>query len=447
MSRMLTHPRNRTVPQRTVSSFALAATVCLAILVVTRPSPAADWPNYRGPSHDGISREKLPATAWGLTGPRAVWKAPAPGGFSSFAVAEGRAFTQVSRSVEGVQREVLVALDAASGKELWAATLGVAKYDGGGNAGTKDNAGGDGPRSTPAVDGNRVYALDARLVLACFDAATGRQVWRKDLVAEHAARNITWQNAASPVIEGDLILVAGGGEGQALLGIDKATGKTTWKGENDRMTHATPVVAPLLGIRQAIFFTQSGLVGVRPTDGKVLWRQPFRYSTSTAASPVVSGDIVYCSAGYGVGAGAYRIRREGESFTSTELWRAEGKLQNHWSTPVVRDGHLYGMFGFKEYGACPLKCVELATGKEKWSAPGFGPGNVTLVDGHLVALGDAGQLVLVEATPDAYREKARADILEGKCWSTPTVAGGRVYARSTTEAACVELGGTATAAR
>lgn len=432
------------VPTITAATGFLAFALAGAVI---SPVPAADWPIYRGVGHDGVSRETLAVTRWGDTGPTQVWKTPTPGGFSSFVVADGRAYTLVGRPVEGVGREVLLALDAASGKELWAATLAIAKYDGGGNSGTKENSGGDGPRSTPAVADGRVYALDARLGLSCFDAVSGRPVWRKDLVTEHGARNISWQNAASPVIEGNVVLVAGGGEGQALLGIDKVSGQTVWKGENDRMTHATPVVADLLGRRQAIFFTQSGLVSVEPATGKVLWRQPFRYSTSTAASPVVAGDVVYCSAGYGVGAGAYRIREEGGSFHSTELWRAEGKLQNHWSTPVVRDGHLYGLFGFKEYGACPLKCVELATGKEKWSTGGFGPGNVTLVGDQLVVLGDAGQLVVVQATPEAYRETARADILGGKCWSTPAFAGGRVYARSTTEGVCVDLARSVAVAR
>ncbi|MBL9125994.1 MAG: PQQ-like beta-propeller repeat protein, partial [Verrucomicrobiales bacterium] len=306
-------------------------------------------------------------------------------------------------------------------------------------SGTDTNKGGDGPRSTPTVDGAPVYVLDGRLNLVCYEAATGKQVWKRDILGEHAGRNITWQNAASPVVDGNRIFVAGGGEGQALLAFDKASGKVLWKGQNDRMTHATPVVADLLGTRQVIFFTQSGLVAVAPADGRVLWRQEFPFKTSTAASPIVAGDIVYCSAGYGVGAGAYRISKNGAEFRSTELWRKPGKLQNHWSTPVYRDGHLYGIFGFKEYGNAPLQCIELATGAEKWSKPGFGPGNVTLVDGHLLVLGDAGQLAIVEATPTAYKETARATVLKGKCWTTPSYTDGRVYARSTVEAVCLEL--------
>ncbi|MGE3311567.1 MAG: PQQ-binding-like beta-propeller repeat protein [Limisphaerales bacterium] len=419
-------------PTRSPILLAVASTLFLA-------SAKADWPNYRGPNHDGKASEKLASHSFPSSGPREVWKTDSPGGFASLSVADGRAFTLVGRSIDGAPTEVLVALDAKSGKELWAVNLAVSRYRGGGDAGTPDNKGGDGPRSTPTVDGGLVYVLDGLLNLVCVEAASGKTVWRKDLLREHAGRNITWNNAASPVIDGDLVFVAGGGEGQSLLGIHKKTGAVVWKGEDDLMTHATPVATTIHGVRQILFFTQKGLVSVAPADGRVLWRQPFLYKTSTAASPIVAGDIVYCSAGYGVGAGAYRISKSGERFESTELWRMNGKLQNHWSTPIHHQGHLYGIFGFKEYGEAPLQCIELATGTVKWSHPGYGPGNVTFVDGHLLVLGDAGQLAIVEATPEAYREKAKADILAGKCWSTPSYTQGRVYARSTTEAVCIDL--------
>lgn len=433
-----------TSPGKPALALALTLATCLTAPLraasaesVANNSP--DWPAYRGRHADGISTEKLVTATFPASGPRAVWKVPASAGFSSLTVAGGRAYTLVARDLEGAKRETVVALDATTGKELWAHPLGVAKYDGGGDSGTKENGGGDGPRSTPTIDGDRVYALDSRLLLVCLEAATGREVWRRDILAEHAGRLIAWQNSASPVVEGSLVFMAGGGEGQALLGLDKQTGKTVWKGEDDKMTHATPVVATLLGQRQVIFFTQSGLVAVKPENGQVLWRQAYPFKVSTAASPVVAGDIVYCSAGYGVGGGAYRISKEGGTFKSTQLWRTPGKTESHWSTPVYHDGHLYGIFGTKIYGAAPLRCIELATGVEKWSHDGFGPGNVTFVDGHLLVLGDAGQLVIVEATPEAYRESARARILAGKCWSTPTYTGGRVYARSTQEAVCLDL--------
>jgi outer membrane protein assembly factor BamB len=370
-----------------------------------------------------------------------VWKTSTPLGFSSFSVSQGRAFTLVQREQDGAKREVCLALDAQSGTPLWEQPIGVAKYDGGGDSGTSDNKGGDGPRSTPSVDGDSVYILSAHLVLACLDAATGEQRWSQDIIREFNGRNISWQSAASPVVDGDLVFVAGGGPGESLLAFHKTSGELAWKTGDEKMTHATPAPATIHGVRQVIFFTQSGLVAVEAATGTRLWQYAFPYRVSTAASPVVGGDIVYCSAGYGVGAAAVQLARSGGKFAVMELWRSRGDrpIASHWSTPVYHDGHLYGMFSFKNYGDGPVKCVELKTGKVKWEQKGFGPGNLILAGNRLLALGDAGQLVLIEATPDSYRELARADILEGKCWSTPILSGGRIYARSTLEGVCLEV--------
>lgn len=422
------------------SSFALALASCLlAPVLLPAHTAAAGWPQYRGPHLDGSTAESV--GPWDGQGPRLVWKHPTPDGFSSFSVSEGRAFTLIQGKVEGANREICVAFDADSGRRLWERPVGVAKYDGGGDSGTSSNSGGDGPRSTPAVDGDSVYVLSAQLYLACLDAATGEQRWSKDILREFKGRNITWQSAASPLIDGNLVFVAGGGPDQSLLAFDKTSGEAVWKMGDERMTHATPTIATLLGTRQVIFFTQNGLVSVEATTGMPLWRYAFPYRVSSAASPVVGGDIVYCTAGYGVGAAAVRVTRSGERFAATELWRSRGDrpVANHWSTPVYHDGHLYGMFSFKEYGTGPVKCVELATGKVKWEQKGFGPGNMILANDRLLALSDAGELVLMEASPAAYRELARADVLEGKCWSTPALSGGRVYARSTVEGVCLEV--------
>ncbi|HEY6169033.1 MAG TPA: PQQ-binding-like beta-propeller repeat protein [Verrucomicrobiae bacterium] len=415
---------------------------CVAAALLLLPAVTrADWAAYRGPNFDGISAETGIAKKWPASGPKVQWKIPTPLGFSSFTVANGRAYTIVTREVQGAPQETVVALDANTGKELWSFPIGIAKYDGGGDSGAPDNKGGDGPRSTPTIDGGKLYALSCNLALVCVDAAKGTRLWARNILIEHGGEMIKWKNAASPVIEGNLLFMAGGGPGQALLALDKNTGKTVWKSQDDKMTHSTPTVATILGVRQVIFFTQKGLVSVTPAAGAVLWRYDFPFKVSTAISPVVCGDIVYCSAGYGVGGGAVKLAKSGSAFTATEIYRTTGDktIANHWSTPVFKDGYLYGMFQFKEYGAGPMKCVEAATGKVVWEKPGFGPGNVTLVDGHLLALSDAGHLVLVEATPKAYTEVSRAKVLTGKCWSTPIFSGGRVYARSTKEGVCVDV--------
>jgi outer membrane protein assembly factor BamB len=416
---------------------ALALLACLPMLTLA----AADWPSYRGPEGNGRTAEKLPV-AWPAGGPKVLWKVASPGGFGSFAVAGGQAFCLELREANGAEQEVLVARDAASGKEAWALPLGTMKIHDGGDDGTSDNKGGDGPRSTPAVAGGKVYVFSQRLVLTCVDAATGKEVWKHDLVKEFEGRNISWMNAQSPVIEDGLVLVAGGGPNQTLLAFQAADGQVAWKGHTDTITHATPVVATLGGQRQAVFFLKSGLLAVEPKTGKELWRYAFPFKVSTAASPVVAGDIVYCSAGYGVGGGAARVIKKGDGWEATEIYRKPGNnpLANHWSTPVLHEGHLYGMFQFKEYGSGPVKCVDVATGDVKWTQPGFGPGHVIGSGNQVLALTDAGELVVFAASPKAYQEVGRADVLAGKCWTTPVLAGGRVYARSTKEAVCLDLG-------
>lgn len=400
---------------------------------------AADWSQFRGPNHDGTSSETI-LTSWPAAGLTTVWKHPLTAGFSAITVGGGKAFTLVLRDIDGAPQEVCVALDANTGNELWATPLGIAKYDGGGDSGTPDNKGGDGPRSTPAYDSGKVYTYSSKMVLQCLDAATGRQVWSSDIIHEHDGHNIHWENASSPVIDYNLVFVAGGGAGQALLAFDKNDGHVVWKTQDDKFTQSTPIVANVLGQRQLIFFTQSGLVSVLPATGDLLWRYPFKYATSTAMTPVVSGDIVYCSAAYGVGAGACKISKTDSGFQATQLWfQPASVLQNHWSTPVTKDGYLYGISGQAQYGKAPLVCVELATGKVMWSQAGFGPGGCTLVDGCVLVLSDAGDLVLVKASPDSFQEVGRSHVLAGKCWNSAGVSSGRIYARSTKEGVSLDV--------
>jgi outer membrane protein assembly factor BamB len=385
---------------------------------------AADWTQYRGPNHDGSTPENI-LTTWPKEGPAVVWKAPIGESFGSFAVGGGKAYIFIERG----GNEVCVALDANTGKEVWAATIGKTIFE---------KQGGNGPRSTPTIDGNAVYVLGTFLRLVCLNAADGKEIWAKDLGKEaggsvqlQTAGINNWGVASSPVLDGNLIYVHGGGKGGSLLGIDKKTGNIVWKSEDELLTHASAVPATIHDIRQVIFFCKSGLVSVAADTGKALWKHPFPWK------------IVYCSAGYGVGGGACKISKSANGLSAAELWRAQpGQLANHWTTPVCKDGYLYGIYGFKEYGTAPLQCVEIATGKVMWSKPGFGSGGGTILVGgtHVLVQGDKGPLVLVEASPKGYVETARAQPLGGdKFWSMAVVANGRIYARNTKEAICLDV--------
>ena len=413
---------------------------CVAMACCGHLAVGQDWPQYRGPDGDGKISAELGSIGWSEGDPKIVWSKQTPLGFSSFSIEDGRAITLVARQNEaGVAEQNCVALDAKTGEELWAYALSEHDYGrGGGDKGARNNRGGDGPRSTPTIDGDHVYVYDAQMLLVCLKADSGELVWKVDVVKDFGGINIPWSNAISPVVDGDLVLIAGGGDGQAMMGLNKLTGEVVWKtgDEDELMTHATPTLCDINGKHQVIFFMQSGLISLDPADGSELWRTPFPYSVSTAASPVVTGNLVYCSAGYGVGAGLFEI---GEDMSVKEVWRKPNRLINHWSTPVVHDGHLYGLYEFKKYGKAPLQCIELATGEIKWEKRGFGPGNCILVGDKLAVLADSGSLVIVEAKPDAYQEIVHGKIVEGKCWSTPAYSDGKLYIRSTKEGACVDV--------
>jgi outer membrane protein assembly factor BamB len=346
----------------------------------------------------------------------------------------------VRRPVGDQEQEFCVALDAATGAELWASDpLGIADYPHGGVGSD------DGPRSTPSVDGDRVYVLTSYLRLYCLGATNGAVVWSKDLRTEYGSDVIAWQSAASPLIDGDLIFVICYAANQCLLAFHKSDGSEAWKGQNDVMTQATPVVATIARVRQIIFFAQSGLVSVTPDTGAVLWRYPFPFSTSTAASPVVGDDIVYCSATYGMGAGAVRITSSGTQLATNQVWRTPGANMNHWATPVYQGGHLYGIYG---ESSTTLRCIEMTTGNENWRQGGVGLGGVLLVAGHVLVLTDNGYLLLVKPDPRAYAEAARFRALDGsqssfpglvRCWNVPAISDGRIYVRSTTEAVCLDV--------
>jgi outer membrane protein assembly factor BamB len=390
-----------------------------------------DWPQYRGPNHDGVSSEAI-RTNWSEQNPQVLWRVPLNAGLSSFAVSGGRAYTQVLRAVDGVDQEFCVALDAGTGQELWAVPMGKAVYDGG-------VGDGDGPRSTPSVDGDRVYVLSSYLLLACLDANTGQPVWTNDLTKTFGSSVIAWQNAASPLIDGDLVLLNCKAAGNSLLGFHKADGGVAWQGQSDYMTQATPVLATILGVRQAIFFAQSGLVSIDPASGRVLWRYPVTYNgTSVAASPVVAGDLVYCSRAYPTAAGALAVQvtASGTNLQAKPVWSKPNQLMNHWCTPVQVGGYLFGHYG---QGSLTFKCVEMSTGTEKWSRAGFGYGSAIAVGGNILALSDTGDLVLVAPDPSAYTEIDRFTALSGKCWNVVAISDGRIYARSTTEGVCLDV--------
>lgn len=415
-------------PQTNEPVFRRGGLLFTALLILTSQVLAADWPQYRGPNHDGSTPESIRAN-WAEHPPQVLWRRAFEPGFSSVVVSGGRLFTMVKR----VAREFAVCLDAATGAELWAVNLDRAQYTD--LAGYSNNM--DGPRSTPSVDGDRVYVFTSYLKLYALRADTGAVLWKRDFVAELSSAVIAWENAASPLVLGDLILLNSNAEGRRLMALNKIDGTTVWSTANDVLTHATPVPARIHDTDQVIFLTGSGLVSVVPETGAVLWRLGFTPSfTSTASSPVVAGDYVHASAAYAAGTWVGRVSKTGSVFSAIQVYRQRGNaFQIHWATPVHHSGFIYAVASPSSFQA-RLVCLDVANGVNRWERAQVGSGNIgygSLIKtaNILVVLTESGELVLVEPNPAAYTETARFKALDAYCWNHPTLSEGRLYARST----------------
>ena len=411
-----------------------------ALLGVIGPEVrAADWSHIMGPRYDRKTTEQVePKSISGQL--RRVWEISADGGFSSFVTGNGKAYTVVPTEVGGKMRETAMAVDRKTGKKLWSTPLGEGGYRSGGERGAPGNEGADGPRATPVFANNRVFIFGGHFDLYALDSETGRIVWQHDLIKEFGGKEIVWSNAATPLLVGDRVLVAGGGRNQTYLAFNASNGEVAWKSGTDRPTHSTPVLATIHGKEQAIFLMERGLVSLDPANGSELWHFPFPYRTSTAASPVVWGDIVNCAAAYGVGGAACQVKRAGDTWETAELWRTPGNdVAAHWTTAIVHDGYLYGLYGHRDFGKNAMKCVDIRTGKILWEKPGFGPSQLIMAGNRLVATTDFGELVLVEPSPSAFREVARRKLIEGKVWASPAVSDGQLLLRSTSKGVCYEL--------
>jgi len=403
----------------------------------------ADWPQYRGANHDGISADRI-NQQWSGSVTNPVWMVTFTNGLSSFTVSGGRAFTQVGRTIDGAAREVCLALSVINGAELWATDVDEAYYPNGG-VGTDD-----GPRTTPSVEGGSVFVLSSYLKLYRLNATNGAVIWQKDLTNLFGGTVIAWQNAASPLLDNDLIFVNANCGTSTLMALRTVDGSLVWRSQNEAMTHSTPVVATIQGVRQVIFATQSGLVSLDPLSGNLLWRfhYPFFYNTTLGVSPVVYQDMVFvCGAHvYNMGSVVMRASLTNGTWTTKQLWWTNNPA-SHWMTPVCHQGFLYGQFGIQTYDSvrAQLKCIDMQSGAEKWSTNGFGRGATILVDEHLLTITENGQLVLIQPNTNAYTEVARFlaipnyDDFTNKCWNTPAVCDGRVYVRSTACGACFDF--------
>jgi len=391
----------------------------------TTDAPAARrpyWTDFRGPRRDGHYRQRPIATRWPARGLTPIWKQPVGGGYASFVIAGGRAFTIEQRGPQ----EAVAAYDVATGRELWTNAW---------DAEFHEFMGGDGPRATPTWSDGRVYALGALGELRCLDETTGRVLWRVNILEDNGASVLQWGTAASPlVVDNTVVVLPGGPGGRSVVAYDRRTGARVWSALDDRAAYSSPILVTLGGVRQIVVFSASRLLGVTPDRGELLWEYPWttQYDVN-AGQPIVIGDNrVFISSGYGAGAAVVELTRNGERFSVREVWR-NIRMKNQFTSSVLYDGFIYGL------DEAILACVDAGTGDLKWKGGRYGYGQVVLASGHLIVLTEDGDIALVRATPERHEEIVRFPALDGKTWNHPALSDGYMLVRNLKEMAAFDL--------
>ncbi|MCZ7644104.1 MAG: PQQ-like beta-propeller repeat protein [Planctomycetota bacterium] len=384
------------------------------------PAAPADWPSWRGPQRTGISEEKGWTTQWPGGKPKELWKKDIGEGYSSIAVS-GK-FAVAMGNVNNT--DTVWCLDAETGQELWKHA-----YPCGSDRGYP------GPRATPAIDGNAVYTFSRLGHLFCINLQNGQVVWKKDARQELGARIPQWGLSGSPQVVGSLLILNVGAPGASVLAFDKSNGNVAWKGGQAGAGYSSAVPFPKEKPGFVALFTAAGLEGFNLQNGQQVFSHGWKTSYDVnSADPLIEGDKAFISSGYGTGCALVQIGAGG----ARELWRNKS-MACHTSPPVLYQGHIYGFDG--QMGRQTLKCLDFATGQEKWSEQRLG-GTLIVVDGKLVILSDHGELIVAPAAPNAFQAGARAQVLNGTCWTTPAFAGGRLYARNKEgQAVAVDLRG------
>ena len=378
---------------------------------------AADWPQWQGPDRTRISKETGLLKEWPTDGPRVLWTANNLGtGYGSMAVAGDRVFLQGARGSESV----VIALNRADGKEVWAKALGPIETK------MRTNMGA-GPRATPTVDGDRLYVLTENGDLACLKT-DGAVVWQMNILKEFGGSQLQWLISESPLVDGPHVVVSPGGPGAGMVKLDKMTGKTVWtsKDLSDTAGYSSITVADVRGVRTYMTFTAQAGVGVRASDGKLMFRYPKAANgVANIATPVFSNDKVFFSSAYGAGGGLLDLSVKDGEVAATEVYHTNN-MRNHHGGMVLVDGYLYG------FSDIILTCLEFATGNVMWRDRSVGKGSVTYADGHLYIQGENSTVGLAEATSAAYREKGRFTIPQkGQLsWAHPVISDGRLYVRN-----------------
>lgn len=399
--------------------------VLLTVLLASIPLAAADWPQFLGPSRNGIYAGLPLNDKWPSSGPRVVWRRQIGQGLSG-PVVTGKRLILFHRVDD---REIVESYDALTGAPQWRHAYPTSYRD--------DFGFDEGPRAVPVVADGIVYTYGAEGKLSAIDIATGKPLWTVDAMREFDVDKGFFGAAGSPLVEGGKVIANIGGRKGGIVAFDARTGKVMWTATTDAASYSSGIAATLLGRRYALFLTRAGLVGLDPSTGQVRFQRAWRArqaASVNAATPVVVGNTIFVSAEYGPGAGALQF----DGTKLVDLWTSDDVLSNHYATSVFHEGTLYGFHGRQEFGPV-FRAVDLQTGKVLWSTGRFGAGSVTLAGNRLVIMRESGELVLAAASPKSFQQSAAAQILPATVRAYPALADGVLYVRNDNTLIAVDL--------
>lgn len=386
---------------------------------VTNPGPN-DFPQFYGARRDAMIPGVRLARDWEANPPREVWRHDVGAGWSAFAIADDAAVTQELRGED----EVVVRYELTTGKQVWAQSDPEVYLS---------TIGGDGPRATPTIADDHVYAMGATGVLNRLDLATGERVWSRNVLEDHDAKLQEWGMSNSPLIAGDLVVVALGEGGKHLAAYDRATGEPAWHAGDEPGSYMSPLLTTLAGREQIINLNARSIVAHDPATGEILWREPWDIPGQRCSTPLnIDGQRLLASVGYGVGSRMLDVTANGDGFQVKELWETR-RLKSKYAPIVWHRGTIFGL----DEGI--LTAINPNDGERLWKKGRYGHGQLLLIGDLLLILTEKGDLVLVEANPDEHRELARLKALDGKTWNAPALAGRYLLVRNHREAVCYEL--------
>ena len=384
-------------------------------LLLAPAAAAHDWPQWQGPDRTGLSKETGLLKSWPAGGPPKLWSISTLGaGYGSLSIQRDRVFVQAARGRESS----VFCLNRADGKTVWVQSLGS----------TLPQDRGDGPRGTPTIDGDLLYALSENGDLACLKFKDGAVAWQRNLLQDFRGGNPHWLLSESPLLDGDRLIVTPGGSDACIVALDKQTGKTVWtsKGLSDPAGYSSCIAADVGGVRVLMTLTASAGVGVRASDGKLMWRyNKVSNRTANITTPIFRDNKVFYTSAYGTGCALLGLKASNGAVEANEIYFSS-EMMNHHSGVVLVNKHLYG------FSNSVLTAMEFETGKVAWRDRSVGKGSLTYADGNLYLLSENNVAGLAEATPEGYREKGRFPIEDQglPSWTHPVVSDGRLYLRN-----------------